>query len=184
MVVRFDVDAYLPESGKVSTIPSDPVDAQLEKLLHGLSITPAPQATPEASIPSVCEVRGGAYIPQNCIMELMARNQKNASFQWSETYPQLFFSQTPHFYLAVQTGGNFTALKRKNLQDQDVRNVGSGHQGDFRKLLIALEGIQKAMIESGQEGRCTLVHEGGELKVFNRLAQDSCLPQEVLTRFK
>lgn len=183
LVVRFDVDAYLPDMGAAAPIPESQPAGNVDALagqLAGMSVS-------SNSIPSegtdIQIVRAGAYIQQNSIMELMTRTEKNGNFQWSNTYPQLFLSQTPHFFVAIQSNGNFTRLKRRNLDNPEVKNVGLGMQPDFRKLLAALEKIQEVVVASGNEGRYSLVHEGGDMKVYKRANQSSCLPEDVLSRF-
>lgn len=79
--------------------------------------------------------------------------------------------------------GNFTELRVKNLEDEELKAVGQELQPGFRKLLAALAMIQEVVTMGGKEERYSLVYENGEVKMYKRSKQDSCLPEDVLARF-
>lgn len=180
MVVRFEVDAYLPYAGVTAAYTSDS-GGTLSDQISRPSMTPASSNNSDRSINII---RAGAYIQQSSIMELKTRTVSNTNQKWMERYPQLFLSQTPHLYFAVHSKGNFKKLEANNLEDPDVKAVGMKLQEGLRRLLSTLAMIQELVIASGKQGRYSLLSEGGKLKVYKRSTQDSCLPEDVLARFE
>lgn len=105
-------------------------------------------------------------------------------YEWKELYPQLFLSQTPHHFLGVHQSGRFREVEKRKLgTDPDFLAVANQMQESLKKLRQALEMIQELVIEHGAKGRLSLVCEDGELKVYERESQASCLPKEFIARF-
>jgi len=107
-----------------------------------------------------------------------------SQYNWKEAYPQLFLSQTPHHFLAVHQRGRFVGITKRKLQSSELDSVAATLvQTDLKKLRRALDIIRHLVIEHGEQGRLSLVCQKGVLKVFRRVSQDSCLPDEMLGWF-
>ncbi|KAH9919327.1 uncharacterized protein B0H18DRAFT_1122579 [Fomitopsis serialis] len=105
-------------------------------------------------------------------------------YDWVGTYPQLYFSQTQWRYLAVHNQGNFTEVRKRALDDPEMKRIEAKLRGDFKKLRSALRAIQDLVVEHGDRGRLSLVFEDSTLRVFGRKTQESCLPDTMLRRFE
>ena len=130
-------------------------------------------------------IHAGSAVPQSSIVELTTRSQRNATFfNWQESYPQLFLSNTPHHYLAVHERGRFVEVQKRHLESTELKRIAADSiQEAFKKLRRVLDDIKKLAVKHGETGRLSLVCKNGELKVYERLNKDSCLPDEVLERF-
>ncbi|KAJ7149223.1 hypothetical protein C8R43DRAFT_1007511 [Mycena crocata] len=183
MVVRFEVDACIPTAAKPRTTSAslDDVIGSLAgvKLAH---TGPAPTPTTQHGL---TVIPGGAVVPHASIVELTTRSQRRESeFDWQDAYPQLFFSQTPHHFLAVHERGNFRVVNKRKLASTELREVERDIQPGLKKLRAALDVIKELVVKAGQRGRLTLVCQGGKLQVFERVSTASCLPDEVMSRFE
>lgn len=191
MVVRFEVDACMPQTAGVSTQASrrqtDSTDLDsLSNMLSGLAVASdagrSPQVDDDVSTSELSVIRAGQIIPQNSLIEMTTRSQNNAiNYDWVEGYPQLFLSQTPHHFLAVHNRGEFQRIEKRNLSD--LKKVDAQSQRDFRELRAALKTVQDLVVEHGERGRLSLVFSDGNLEVFERKSQASCLPEDVLNKF-
>ncbi|KAJ6474409.1 hypothetical protein C8R47DRAFT_1144045 [Mycena vitilis] len=189
MVVRFEVDACIPAAAaKPSTArgKSAHID-DLADSLAGIKIASGSSAAAPAPevIHGLTVVEGGAVVPHSSIVELTTRtNRRAAEFDWTDAYPQLFFSQTPHHFLAVHYRGRFTAVNKRKLGDSELLANERQIQPSLKKLRGALDTIRALVVEHGERGRLTLVCRGGKLEVFKRTSSASCLPEEVMARFE
>ncbi|KAF7357280.1 hypothetical protein MSAN_01323400 [Mycena sanguinolenta] len=187
MVVRFEVDACIPTSAaKASTTRKVQSIDDLANDLAGISLARRSSADPTpTSSHGLTVINGGAVVSHSSILELTTRTQKRAAeFDWNDAYPQLFFSQTPHHFLAVHDRGRFTEVNKRGLASPDLKAVERTLQPSLRKLCVALRQIKDLVVKHGQRGRLTLVCRQGKLEVFERTSGASCLPDEVMARFE
>ena len=200
LVVRFEVDACLPSATpKRSASPvkqsSNPDD--LADILAGLNITPQNPASP--SVPSSSSytaseagsssqlriLRAGVEQPQTSIIELTTRSENRINqLVWTEIFPQLYLSQTPHFYVGIHSRGRFYEIRKQSLDSLEMVSQREQAETSFKKLGMALRMIQKLVIKHGQAARLSLVCEKGKLMVYERVNTQSCLPAEVMQRFE
>ncbi|KAJ6476110.1 hypothetical protein C8R45DRAFT_873376, partial [Mycena sanguinolenta] len=186
MVVRFEVDACIPTSAaKASTARKVESIDDLANNLAGISLRRTSADPAPISSHGLTVMNGGAVVPHSSILELTTRTQRRAAeFDWNDAYPQLFFSQTPHHFLAVHDRGRFTEVNKRGLTSPDLKAVERTMQPNLRKLCVALRQIRDLVVKHGQRGRLTLVCRRGKLEVFERTSDASCLPDEVMARFE
>ncbi|RDB14674.1 hypothetical protein Hypma_016260 [Hypsizygus marmoreus] len=196
MVVRFEVDACIASEAPTSAPKSTPAkpgsSANVDDLIGALSGVTLSTAVPGSSPSTVADgareiivIHGGAEVPQSAIVELTTRSERNAaSFDFKESYPQLFLSQTPHHFLAVHERGRFTRMTKRQLESPEIKNLAVDIiQPDLKKLRRVLDVIMALAIKHGERGRLSLVCQGGDLKVYERVSDKSCLPDDILQRF-
>ena len=198
MVVRFEVDACLPQpkpqaigasTSQASRRQTDSTDLDsLSNMLSGLAVASdagsGPQVDDDLSTSELDVIRAGQLVPQSALIEMTTRSQNNAkNYDWVEAYPQLFLAQTPHHFLAVHNRGEFERIEKRSLADSEMKNVEAKLQGNFRKLRAALKTVQDLVVEHGERGRLSLVFRDGSLEVFERRTQASCLPEEMFDKF-
>ncbi|KAJ7752581.1 hypothetical protein B0H16DRAFT_1373209, partial [Mycena metata] len=182
MVVRFEVDACIPTAAKSSGTGASIDD--LADSLAGINIT-SKKAPTSQTTHGLTVVDGGAIVPHSSIVELTTRSERRQlEFDWKDAYPQLFFSQTPHHFLAVHNRGRFEMVNKRKLASSEMRGVEQQIQPSLKKLRVALDTIKAVVLKHGQRGRLTLVFREGKLQVFERTSQSSCLPDEVLALFE
>ncbi|KAJ7162824.1 hypothetical protein C8R46DRAFT_1101622 [Mycena filopes] len=186
MVVRFEVDACIPTAAQ-SSVGSTSV-ASIDDIvdsLAGINITTKKSASTPTTTHGLTITDGGAPVPHASLVELTTRSEKRQfDFDWKDAYPQLFFSQTPHHFLAVHNRGRFGEVNKRKLASTEMRAIERQIQPSLKKLRVALDTIKAIVVEHGQRGRLTLVFRGGKLQVFERTSEASCLPDEVMARFE
>ncbi|ETW82297.1 hypothetical protein HETIRDRAFT_46393 [Heterobasidion irregulare TC 32-1] len=186
LVVRFEVDACLPSATpKRSAFPvkqsSNPDD--LADILAGINITPQDPATGSSSQLRI--LRAGVEQPQASIIELTTRSENRINqLVWTEIFPQLYLSQTLHFYVGIHSRGRFYEIRKQRLDSLEMVSQREQAETSFKKLGMALRMIQKLVIKHGQAARLSLVCERGKLMVYERVSTQSCLPAEVMRRFE
>jgi hypothetical protein len=191
MVVRFEVDACFPQPSTKSQVASksqsdDHVDA-LADAMSKFSLSSASGAKVQTHEDNYgLRIRqAGSYVPQSHIIELTTVSVgRRPNFDWSEAYPQLFLSQTPHHFLAVHTRGRFNTIEQRKLGSSDLSQIDKTAQTALWKLRQALGIIKDIVVEHGKTGRISLVCQGGEMKVYERSSDVSCLPEDILKRFE
>ncbi|KAF8073568.1 hypothetical protein FPV67DRAFT_1478431 [Lyophyllum atratum] len=189
LIVRFEVDACIPsEAPATSTSTPLASSANVDDLIGAFSGESQPSTpTPRSSgpFPKVTIIPAGSVVPQATIVELTTRSVRNASsFSWEESYPQLFLSQTPHHFLAVHERGQFIEVNKRKLESAELKKVAADSiQADLGKLRLVLDVIRNLAIKYGERGRLTLLCQDGELKVYERTSQASCLPDDILQQF-
>lgn len=185
MVVRFEVDACIPTSSARSKSLS--VDDSLADAIAGLklSTTSSADATKSSSkTPALAILKGGSDVPQASLVELTTRSEaRQADYDWVDSYPQLFLSQTSHHFLAVHQRGRFSSVQKRTLNSTELRAIERNIQPALRKLRRLLDVIKALVIKHGERGRLSLVCTAGELKVYERTGQASCLPDECMELF-
>jgi hypothetical protein len=192
MVVRFEVDACIPPEEITSSGPGATTNVDdLIGALANVDLTPKSESTSTPNIskantvPKLTVLAAGSEVPQSAIVELTTRSVNRAmDYDWKESYPQLYLSQTPHHFLAVHERGRFVRVDKRKLGSSELREVMKDViQPDLKKLRRLLDLIKELVFEHGQRGRLSLVCQGGELKVFERTEQKSCLPDEFMDKF-
>jgi len=186
IVMRFEVDACYPSDPpptssqpRTSHLPTDDDDA-LADTLSSLNLSSAPSTVTSG----LRTIRGGKQVPQSSIIELKTRSERSAqSLDWTDIFPQLFLSQTPHQIIGVHQRGRFFQLLEKNLQSAEMKAIERTCQPGFKRLRRALADIRNVAITRGKNARLSLVCRNGVLQVMERTAAPSCLPDEILGRF-
>ncbi|PCH39651.1 hypothetical protein WOLCODRAFT_159237 [Wolfiporia cocos MD-104 SS10] len=148
-------------------------------LRHNVGAVDDSVSTPELDV-----IRAGTRVPQSSVIEMCTRSCRNAEqFDLVDAFPQLYFSQAPNHYLAVHSRGEFETITKKHLDNPDMKRIEASAQSGFKKLKRTLQDIQELVIEHGQRGRLSLVHRDGQLRVFERISQTDCIPEQLLSRF-
>lgn len=197
MVVRFESDAYLSSSSESSgskaaqeSHADEDSEEALLGALSGLSIGPSsqPSTTSSPSPLSAADLkilRAGTQVPHSDLIEMTTRSEISAAnFDWGDAYPQLYFSQTPHHYLAVHRSGTFFTIAKRRIGTGDLVGVESRAQPGFKKLRKVLGEIQTRVKNGGAKGRISLVCKNGVLKVYERTSKESCLPEDSFAIFE
>jgi len=187
MVVRFEVDACIPpSSGKRQVALISNVDDLVDALANtSLSSTSNIKGKTSEDVHGLRIRQAGSHVPQSNIVELTSRSTKRLStFDWSETYPQLFLSQTPHLFLAVHNNGEFHTVDKRKLGYLNLKGEEEKAQTALWKLRQALGTIKDIVVEHGKSGRLSLVCQRGELEVYERSSEVSCLPEDILKNFE
>jgi len=187
MVVRFEVDACIPTSASPAPRRGTASIDELTSSLASVAITSSSASVlPSSTVNGLTILKGGATRLQSSIVELTTvSKRRHPSFDWTETYPQLFLSQTPHHFLAIHDRGRFQTVEKRRLgETREFQDVGQDMQRSLQKLRRALQVIQQLVVEHGERGRLTLLCEAnGQLRVFERVDQASCLPKDLMDRF-
>lgn len=183
MVVRFEVDACIPPPGKH---PRRSV-SNINDITSSLSSISLSQDSPGSHSDKQLIVReGGSEVASTAVVELATRSvntMKIRGYDWKEAYPQLFFSQTAHHILAIHRRGCFTEIQKRKLVSDELKAVEKEAQSDLKKLRKVLDMIKEIVIAHGREGRLSLVCVGGDLKIYKRTSDDSCLPESAIALF-
>jgi hypothetical protein len=190
MLVRFEVDACLPGTSIVSSslrvpkYPGDIDDLDLNLSLLSISARAASSTPSSQTRHSVRVTRTGQIVSQSSIIELKTRSSRGAeNFDWTDTYPQLFLSQTPNMYLAVHDRGIFLSIQKKELGSSAMEAPARAAQPGLRRLVQALREIKRAVSLGGIGGeRCSLVYQNGVLRVY--AGGEDVLPPTLLNQFK
>ncbi|KAG6909281.1 hypothetical protein DXG01_001225 [Tephrocybe rancida] len=194
LVVRFEVDACIISAASPTASPSSTsTSGGLDDIIGALSgvkldtatATPPPPTAHSGAFPKITIIPAGSIVPQASIVELTTRSTNNAlNFNWKESYPQLFLSQTAHHFLAVHERGRFHEVNKRKLESSELKKVALDEiQENLKKLRRLLDQVKDLVIKHGERGRLSLVCRNGELKVYSRTSQASCLPDEVLQLF-
>ncbi|KIY52482.1 hypothetical protein FISHEDRAFT_69901 [Fistulina hepatica ATCC 64428] len=186
IVVRFEVDAFVPGLSPAATSKGGDVD-DLVAQLAGTSLASKGATTLDSRF-GIKIRRAGTQVPQEALAELTTRSEKSINlnqFDWKETYPQLFLSQTPHHYLGIHRFGTFVRIVHRNIRspDQALQDAARQLKPNFSKLHAVLNKIAQLVVDNGSDGRLSLVCHEGQLKVFKRTRADGLLPREVLKMF-
>lgn len=186
-MLRYAVDACLPDSAKPGLVlNADDKTDDLSNLLLKLDVSsddPSPDFTINEH--DVRVQRGGSVIPQDAIIEITTRNERALyQFDWTFAFPQLFLSQTYNHHLAVHQKGTFSRIVKRTLDDPEMEKIQAGIQGSFVRLRQVMQDIQSLAKEHGQRGRLSLVYRRGVMEVYQRVKDDSCIPDDIMRRFE
>lgn len=181
MVLQFEVDAYLPNPQETPASTSTTTDA----LAEGISDTESSEDSIRRSFGLGIIRKGNTDIPDDALVELATTTRK---LDWKERYPQLFFSQTPHHFLAWHDQlrmGTFTRVDKRTIDCPLLQAANTRLQPAFKKLRAALAFIQNIVIEHGHDKRLSLLCTNKRLEVYQRLESGlACLPDEALALFE
>lgn len=183
MIVRFEVDACIPPPGKYPRRSVSNID-EITSSLNSITLSQASHSSPFNAQLTVRE--GGSEVPSTAVVELTTRSvnsMKIKGYDWKEAYPQFFFSQTAHHILAIHHRGRFTEIQKRKMSSDEIKAVEKQAQGDFKRLRNILDTIKGIVIAHGRKGRLSLVCVGGELKVYKRTSDESCLPESAIALF-
>lgn len=184
MVVRFEVDACIPPPGKYPRRSVSNID-DITSSLSSISLSQT--SSPSSTFNSQLTVReGGSEVPSTAIVELVTRSvtsMKLKGYDWKEAYPQLFFSQTAHHILGIHHRGCFSEIQKRKVSSDEIKAIEKEAQGDLKKLRNVLDTIKAIVIAHGRGGRLSLVCIGGDLKVYKRTSDESCLPESAIALF-
>lgn len=184
MVVRFEVDACFPPPAKSYPRKSISSIDELAQSLSGVSLSSEPSSGLPSPKNGLTVIKGGNYVSASAVIELTTRSEARQNlYDWKEAYPQLFFSQTAHHFLAVHQRGRFIAVNKRKLSSPELQNVEQIIQPDLKLMRKALDKIKDLVVKYGERGRLTLVCSNGELKLYERKSLDSCLPHDFLELF-
>lgn len=188
MVVRFEVDAFIPESSLSSSL-STTTPSKIRT--PGASTARSPQpSTPQREKSIIKVINDGVPVSQSRILELKTCTFGNAMRTKNKAYPQLFFSQTPHLYIGKHVKGCFSEITKCDIS---VGDFNKQHKilvksGALKKLVVVLRNIQEIVRKGGKEGNLTLIFEKKALKVYDRVtlkgASMDLLPKEIVARFE
>lgn len=182
MVVRFEVDACIPPPAKYPRKSVSSID-DLADSLGAISIG----HSTSRSGSNLTVMEGGTEVSHTAVVELTTRSQtnmRNNGFDWKEAYPQLFFSQTAHHFLAIHTRGRFLDIQKRKLSSEELQNVAKDAQVELKKVRKALDSIKEVVVGHGKKGRISLVCVQGKLKVYQRSSDESCLSESALSLFE
>lgn len=181
MVVRFEVDAAIPPPAKYPRRSISSID-EITKMMSEASLS----RTTRFAGGQLQIMEGGNQVASTAVVELTTRSQmtlKTHGFDWKDTYPQLFYSQTAHHFLAIHQRGRFVDIQKRKLTSDELQAVEDDAQVELKKVRKVLDLIRETVIEHGSEGRISLVCVDGELKVYKRTSDESCLPDQTLSLF-
>ncbi len=187
VVVRFEVDACITTPRTKVPVPkrTGPNVDDLSDLLSGLSVSRTKEEVHPLSGTELRILKAGCYVPQDSIIEMTTRSERNAAhFDWDDAYPQLFLSHTTNHFMAVHQNGRFSIIQKRRLDSDEMKSIGRRMQPAFRRLKAVLEVVQELVVLYGKDGRLSLVCQRGVLKVYKRVSTESCLPNDVLARFE
>jgi hypothetical protein len=128
-------------------------------------------------------ISSGRLVPQSSLIEIKTRSVTSArSIDWVDIFPQLYLSQTPHLYLAIHRGGEFSTIKKMELETIEISGVASDALMRLRGLVKVLKDIRRLSEARGEEGRrFTLVCIADELSVH--FGGKDLLPPDLLELF-
>ena len=175
MVVRFEVDAYLPDDDPGPTVPSN------NPTICGVVTKEKPSSGSPSDPQSVTIIREGlSEVPQERLLEIKTHSDRK--IKWKEVYPQLYLSQTQHIYYARHKNGKFTSVSEFELGKGKLVKVDQDAQEGFKKLKKLLDSIQSLVLEHGAM-RISFVCVGETLSVYRIPQGESCLPEDAMALF-
>ena len=179
ILLRFEVDAC--------TGSSDFDD--LASGFSGLGITPViplPTGTSTGSGMSgisVIQTTPRTLVAQSSLIELKTR-ASHRPLDWTETYPQLYLSQTAYLYLAKHTKGNFGAVEKIKLTGDSMKIYAKQAEVGMAKLKAVLDEVLEVVRKESDGVGLSLVSVGGKLMLYKRKERTGkALGDEILTRF-
>ncbi|EED81960.1 predicted protein [Postia placenta Mad-698-R] len=136
LIVRFEVDACLPSGSSVSQ-PAPSTDADsLADMLSGMNVGAASQPAfidAGASTNELDVISAGQHVPQSSIIEMTTRSKNYVDqYEWKDSYPQLYLSQTTLYYLAAHTRGDFEMVTKRRLDSVEMKKIDEEAQEGFR----------------------------------------------------
>ncbi|KAF9522593.1 hypothetical protein CPB83DRAFT_911260 [Crepidotus variabilis] len=187
MVVRFEVDAFMPEAQHDSQVSSQEVDSysidQLSNALASATITTRRTAEP-TRYHGVTVMVGGQQVPQSSIVEFKTQSHRNRRpIDWAEVYSQIFLSQTDSLIWAQHDRGQFGSVQRIQLTSSQLEAVKEEAQLHIGQLVDVLLAARELFRRHGGQAKLSLVCIKGTLNVHQRNGPDSFLSNEVRDLF-
>jgi len=190
MLVRFSVDACIPEKAPRSSPDVDDVLSAFSSLsVSGTSNARTNTAPHGVSFGSLNIIPvGKALVPQSTLVELKTRSAKNVQhFDWKSIWPQLYICRTPYLFIAVHEGGMFEEVLTMKLGSSDpvVQSAAEKAKDGLNKLGIALTDIVGRVIDEAKNGEgrsLSLICRGGKMELHER-AKKGGIPDELLRYF-
>ncbi|KAJ7050323.1 hypothetical protein C8F01DRAFT_1179470 [Mycena amicta] len=195
MVVRFEVDAYLPEifhpKRKFDSAPTlEGLAARLANIDFNPKVNrnspPSSRASaspePYTTYHGLMVIESGTPVDQASLVDLSTRSTRRMlDLNWGDFYAQHFLSQTNMHFIGVHEYGRFIRVVKREALGSRVEDDAA--QPSLKRLRRLLQVIRDVVVRHGQRGRLTLVCQNGELTVYERDGMENCLPEEVLERF-
>jgi len=175
ILLRFEVDAC--------TGSSDFDD--LASALSGLDITPAIPLSASTSTSSVMSGISVIHttprtpVAQSLLIELKTR-ASHRPLNWTETYPQLYLSQTAYLYLAKHTKDNFGTVEKIKLDGDSMKVYAKQAEVGMAKLKAVLDQVLEVVRKESDGVGLSLVSIGGKLMLYKRKEGTG---KEILSRF-
>ncbi|KAF9522594.1 hypothetical protein CPB83DRAFT_822723 [Crepidotus variabilis] len=187
MVVRFEVDACVRPPIQLTRTNAPTSDEALTQSLSSITLTTLSslQGSGEYPIDYPLLVReGGSEVATASIIELATRAERTLEtwgYNWKETFPQLFFSQTAHYYIGVHNRGEFSRVEKRKLKDLAEHELDS--QAAFKKVRTLLEQMRNLVAEDWKDKRLSLVVKNGVMGLYERSTTEGILPDVALSFF-
>lgn len=183
--MRFEVNAQLPTPLATST-----------DVLLPLVTPPTADLATSSRLPTRCppptflSYQIGSsltLVPQPALVEIKTTHFKS-SFPLREFFPQLFFSQTPHLYLAKHDTGRFPAerLRKLQLDSGSLAEEARKAEADLGRVVAFLEQVMRlaATMCDGTKGKeMTLAFDGLHMRVFSSRKGLRSLHQDLVNLF-
>ncbi|KAI5813991.1 geranylgeranyl pyrophosphate synthetase [Pyronema omphalodes] len=167
-LVRFEVDACL-EFGKAAPDKDD-----LTELVAGIALK-------EEETSAIHTRKGGNLVSQDSIAEIKTR-AAHRQIDMLDVLPQLWFSDTQWLITAYHHGGRFNNVKKSNVEFE----LDSWERSNVRNLK-KLAGLLRTIINAAkdaEDGRCSIVCQGTQLKILEDSEVKYQLPADLRKKFK
>ncbi|KAK0506816.1 hypothetical protein EDD18DRAFT_1060286 [Armillaria luteobubalina] len=176
MVVRYEVDAcHVPHN-----IPSTSIDERSSQLTLMTTLSESTTSTHAVDqSTSLIVIHAGKPVANESVVELTT--MKDTAGRLKAKYQQLYFSQTPELIIGLHHNGRFTDVQRRTIESMAFFE--DSVQRGLATLGNALRDIQNLAVNSGREGRLSLIGKDRDLLVYERSSAASCLPEIYLKRF-
>ena len=175
MVVRYTVDGFVPSADTASEV------GNLADSLKSLNISKEKAEATPVNGTSLHVIPFGTKVPQDSIVEIATISKvRESQLDWDEKAPQLFLSQTYNFYVGLHDRGFFTSVRKRRF---NPAALSVKVRMNLKKLRHALGIIQEIIIKYGQRGRISLVCKEGRMKVYERISEETFMPDEFMLRF-
>ncbi|KAG8946991.1 hypothetical protein FRC04_011287 [Tulasnella sp. 424] len=178
ILLRYEVDACI-----LPTPRPNPVQTPLEPRSKPKVSSPSP------TFPMVSVIPLGdasSIVPQSSILEIKTRIREG-EMNWSEIYPQLFLSQTPHLYVARHQQGLFTgtSVTKYDMTSSQLEKAAKAAEKPMARMYALLEAIVAAIRQEGEDVGMALTYDGKKLALHKRKPGTGReVGPQILARFK
>lgn len=176
MLLRFEVDGYMPTSQTASSSLASKNMDNLSSLLRSsrLAIN-----SPEANVKVV---GGGFAVPHDSLLELKTRAQRRP-LQTLDVIHQLWFGQLQHLRIGYHSRGVFNRVDRKNfLIDGAFRRFELSNRSALGNLVKVIDAIKESLKDSNVK-TAVLLYEHGKLRLYKRKGDIHALPMDLLSKW-
>jgi hypothetical protein len=178
ILLRFEVDAYLPSHGQSAIPPSNPA---IIRQPHPPSGTPI-RVIEENSGSRLRVVPAGYEIPHSSLVELKTFNE-HKWFPTSKAIDQLWFGQVRNLKVGYHSGGTFTRIDGRDFQgNEEFERFGTKKAQGMRKMMLLMDKIRRRMKEHGS-AEAILMYEEEELHLYKKEGGSHALPEDLLSRW-